>query len=238
MAKQRSAAPWAFSTIAFLETCLVTPEAIRRLNTQDHFNFPFQTVNSALPAGSFAGATAGPLPSVVPNTTPSASIPDGSQLAPVLFDVHFRNPVSDNWNFGIQHEFAGNTVVDLSYVGSKGTHIFREVNGNPQDPALVNQLVAFCSNPTNSFTNVFGQTTSCVPSEVTKANLFNGFDNGVLPFNAVENNALDSPFFIRSVGNSSYNSLQLKVTHSLRHGLCRSRVRTPTHMASTIRAIP
>lgn len=185
---------------------------------QDYFNFPFQTVNSALPAGAFGGATAGPLPSVVPPTTPSASIPDGSQLAPVLFDVHFRNPVSDNWNFGIQHEFPANTIVDLSYVGSKGTHIFREVNGNPQDPALVSQLVAFCSNPTNSFINVFGQTASCTASEVTKANLFNGFDNGVLPFNAVANNALDSPFFIRSVGNSSYNSLQLKVTHRLSHG--------------------
>lgn len=184
---------------------------------QDYFNFPFQTINSALPAGSFGGATAGPFLSVVPPTTPSAVIPDGSQLAPDLFDIHFRNPVSDNWNVGIQHEFLGNTVVDLSYVGSKGTHIFREVNGNPQDPALVSQLVAFCSNP-NSFVNVFGQTTSCTASEVTKANLFNGFDNGVLPMNAVANNAMDSPFFIRSVGNSSYNSLQLKITHRLSHG--------------------
>jgi hypothetical protein len=40
-----------------------------------------------------------------------------------------------------------------------------------------------------------------------------------LPFNAVANNALDSPFYIRSVGNSNYNSLQLKVTHRMSHGL-------------------
>jgi hypothetical protein len=185
---------------------------------QDYNSFPFQTVNSALPAGSFQGGTAGPLPVVVPNTTPSAVIADGSQLAPVLFDTRFRNPVSDSWNFGIQHELPGNMTIDLSYVGSKGTHIFRELNGNPQNPTLVNQLLGICNGST-PFTNAFGVTTTCAATDVTKGNLFNGFDNGVLPFNAVANNALSSPFYIRSVGNSNYNSLQLKVTHRMSHGL-------------------
>jgi Carboxypeptidase regulatory-like domain len=185
---------------------------------QDYNNFPFQTVNSALPAGSFGGVTAGPLPTVVPNTIPTATIADGSQLAPVLFATNFRNPVSDNWNFGIQHELPGNITVDLSYVGSKGTHIFRELNGNPQSTALVNQLLGVCNGST-VFTNVFGDPTTCAATDVVKGNLFNGFDNGILPFNAVANNAFSSPFLIASVGNSNYNSLQLKVTRRMTHGL-------------------
>ncbi|HEX4423819.1 MAG TPA: carboxypeptidase-like regulatory domain-containing protein [Terriglobales bacterium] len=185
---------------------------------QDYFNEPFQTVNSALPAGSFGGATGGPLPLVVPNTTPSAVIPDGSQLAPVLFDPNFRNPVSDSWNLGIQRQLPGNITVDVAYVASKGTHIFRAVNGNPQNPALVNQLLAICNN-TTVFTNAFGDPTTCAPTDVTKGNIFNGFDNGILPFNAVANNALNSPDLTRSIGNSNYNSLQLKVTRRMTHGL-------------------
>jgi len=184
---------------------------------QDYFNLPFQTVNSAVPVGSFQGATGGPLP-VVPPTTPSAIIPDGSLLAPVLFDTSFRNPVSDNWNLGIQHQLPGNITVDLSYVASKGTHIFRDVNGNPQNPALVSALLRACDGVT-PFTNAFGDSTTCAASDVVKANLFTGFDNGVLPFNAIANNALDSPAYIRSVGNSNYNSLQLKVTRRMTHGL-------------------
>ena len=79
------------------------------------------------------------------------------------------------------------------------------------NPALVNQLVTFCSDPTNSF--------GCTPGTVTKLNLIEGFDDGRLPFNAVQSNALEQPFYQRSIGNSIYNSLQAKLTHRLSHGL-------------------
>jgi Carboxypeptidase regulatory-like domain len=185
---------------------------------QDYNNFPFQTLGGSLPDGSFGGQTDGPVPVFVPNQTPTATIVDGSQLAPVIFATNFRNPVSDNWNIGIQHELPGNITVDLSYVGSKGTHIFRELNGNPQSTALVNQLLAKCDDST-PFTNINGDSVTCAATDVVKGNLFNGYDNGILPFNAVANNALNSPFLIASVGNSNYNSLQLKVTRRMTHGL-------------------
>jgi len=184
---------------------------------QDYNNFPVQNLTSTIPNLAFGPdfGPFGPLPTFVPNTTPSAVIPDGSQLAPVLFSTAFRNPVSDNWNFGVQHELPGNITVDVGYVGSKGTHIFRELNGNSPDPARVNALLALCDG-----VQTFGSSgQTCLPIDVTKANLFNGGDNGVLPFNAVANNALSSPFLIASVGNSNYNSLQLKVTRRMTHGL-------------------
>lgn len=173
---------------------------------QDYVNFPFTTIPG--------------VPAVAPTTTPSPVIADGSLLSPILFDTHFRNPASNNWNFGIQRELPGNNVLDVAYVGSEGHHLFRNRDGNPPDPALVNKLVAFCSNPNNSFVNAFGQTTSCTPQTVSGASLYEGATAfGDLPFNAVANNALLQPFYQQSNANSFYSALQLKVTHRISYGL-------------------
>jgi hypothetical protein len=174
---------------------------------QDYNQFPFETVNNAFGTGA--------VPTFVPNTTPSASIPDDSLLAPVIFDTHFRNTASNNWNFGIQRQLPGSNVIDIAYVASEGHHIYRQIDGNPPDPNLVNQLVSICSNPANAF--------GCNPNEVSGILLYEGGqganDFGILPFNAVANNALVQPFYQVSVANSIYNSLQLKVTHRMSHGL-------------------
>jgi hypothetical protein len=178
---------------------------------QDYTNNPFDTLSHAFgPDAFFPGS--GFLPPTVPDTTPTPIIPDGSHLAPVLFDTHFRNSASNAWNFGIQRELPGNNTLDLSYVASKGTHIFRQRDGNPPNPALVAQLVADCTPQPNPF--------GCTPSEVSGILLYEGADVfGALPFNAVANNALVQPFYQQSVANSIYNSLQLKVTHRFIHGL-------------------
>lgn len=188
---------------------------------QDYQQFPGETLNDAFGSGAF--------PIVPPQTTPSLTIADGKLLAPVLFDTHFSNAASNSWNFGVQREIKGNLVIDLNYVGSKGTHIYREVDGNPPDPALVAQLLAFCvpTNPLNSATPASGPqliSAPCTSDTVTKQNLFSGFVPGQpnqssLPFNAVTHNALDQPFYNRSVGNSIYNALQVKITRRFTHGL-------------------
>ena len=176
---------------------------------QDFNNFPFETINNAFGSGAF--------PVVVPTTTPSATILDADAcptcglLSPVLFDTHFRNSLSNNWNVGIQREMPGENTLDVSYVGTKGTYIYRQLDGNPPDPTLVNQLVTFCSNPANAF--------GCTPNDVQLGNLYYGGSFGILPFNAVAHNALFQPFYQRANGSSIYNALQLKITHRLSHGL-------------------
>ena len=186
---------------------------------QDYQAFPADTIN-----GFYGGALNGPfvLPGV-PNTIPSTVIADGSALAPVLFDPHFRNPASNNWNFGIQREITPNNTIDVSYVGAKGTHIFRQLDSNPPDPNLVQQLLAFCvpTNPNNvGFAGTFTRDGHCSAADVRSTNLYVGSDFfGTLPFNAVAHNAVVQPFFQASVGNSIYHSLQVKFTHRLSHGL-------------------
>ena len=170
---------------------------------QDYVTFPFDTINNAFGSGL--------VPAVVPDTKPSPTIKDGSLLAPVLFDTHFRNSASNNWHFGVQRELPGNNTLDLSYVASQGHHIYLQRDGNPPDPALVNQLVTYCSDPNNAF--------GCTPNQVSGLNLYFGGTFGSFPFNAVNNNALLQPFYQQSVGNSIYHSLQVKGTHRLSHGL-------------------
>jgi len=182
---------------------------------QDYNQFPFDTITNA-----FGGCIPSPcVPSVLPDTTPSAVIPDGSGLAPIIFDPRFRNPASNNWNFGIQRQLRGGNVLDVAYVASEAHHLFRQLDGNSPDPTLVNQLVAYCSNPANA--------AGCTPSQVSGILLYEGADFGIYPApgvvtpsgNAVLNNAMIQPFYQRSVGNSVFNSLQVKFTHQMSHGL-------------------
>jgi hypothetical protein len=180
-------------------------------------NFPFETLNNAFGSGAF--------PPQVPTQTASASIPDGSAVGGnVIFDTHFPNAASNNWNFDIQRELRGNNVLDVAYVGAMGVHVYGQRDGNPPDPTLVAKLVAFCSNPTNSFTlpGVAGNL-SCTPDEVSSTSLYigatpsQGFDD--LPFNAVNNNALLQPDYQIDEFNSIYHGLQSKFVHRMSHGL-------------------
>jgi hypothetical protein len=169
--------------------------------------FPIETINNAFGTGFF--------PSQVPTQTTSASIPDGSALTEVVFDTHFPNTASNNWNLDIQREVGGNNVVDVAYVGAMGVHVLGQRDGNPPDPALVQQLVTYCSDPANAF--------GCSPATVSGIRLYigatpsQGFND--LPFNAVNNNALLQPFYQITAFNSIYHGLQTKFTHRMSHGL-------------------
>ena len=143
----------------------------------------------------------------------SASVPDGTGLMTAFpIDVHLRNPTSNNWNLGIQRELPGSNTINVSYVGAMGVHVWGNRDGNPPVPALVQQLLAYCSNPNNAY--------GCTPDEVSGLSLYEGFNNfGDLPFNAVYNNALIQPSYYQTVYNSIYHGLQTKFTHRLSHGL-------------------
>ena len=184
--------------------------------------FPVETINNALGTGAF--------PAQVPTQITTASLPDGS-LTPnlVLFNTHFPNTETNSWNLDIQRELRGNNVIDLAYVGVMGVHVLGQRDGNPPDPALVQQLLAFCvpSNPLNTGflpPTADNPTGGCLPSTVSGTSLYaaQGNPNSAffdLPFNAVNNNALLQPFYQITAFNSIYHALQTKFTHRMSHGL-------------------
>ena len=50
-------------------------------------------------------------------------------------------PYSQNWNLSLSFEIMKNTVIEVAYVGNKGTHLYMPlVNVNPRDPIFVDQL--------------------------------------------------------------------------------------------------
>jgi hypothetical protein len=136
-------------------------------------------------------------------TTPaSATVNPLDFLSPAIFQESLRNPYSQNWNLGVQHEVLRNLLVELNYVGSKGTKLLRVVDGNPPQQNLIDALLA-----------------AGVPASDLQFNVLRfGAEFGILPFNAVNNNAFGPVFLNTSQGTSTYNALQLNVTRRFSNG--------------------
>ena len=189
---------------------------------------PFQMLETQLCPGFFVGAFQActlsaqtPLPtfpdSPLVNNCPSPGQPC-SPILPFLVDPHLRTPYSQSWSTGIQIEPYSSLLVEANYVGSKGTHLLRLVDGNPPQPALVSQLEDFCvpANPQNmGFNTPTGQ---CDQTTLQFANLWLGANNGSLPFPATNNTAFLQAEFFKSISNSVYHALQLNITKRMSHG--------------------
>ena len=115
----------------------------------------------------------------------------------MLIDPKLKTPYSQNWNFGVQRQILGSTLVEANYVGSKGVHEFRNINGNQPLPALVNGYLAQGVSP-----------------ELLQSNALY-----LPPYISVLNTALFQPNLLESVGNSMYHSLQAKATKQFSHGV-------------------
>ena len=107
-------------------------------------------------------------------------------------------------------------LIEVDYVGSKGIRLLRVIDGNPPQPNLVAQLEAFCvpTNPANSFSS--GQ---CDQRTLQFNNLYFGAESGVLPFDAVNNNAFLHTAFFTGAASSIYHALQVNITKRLSRGL-------------------
>lgn len=66
--------------------------------------------------------------------TPPGTIPVRSLIA---ISPDFQSPETQQWSLGIQREIFKNAVVDVSYVGTRGTHLIRRRNINFQTPAAI-----------------------------------------------------------------------------------------------------
>ena len=165
-------------------------------------NPPFQQTFFTFPCSS---QTPGTCVQTTGLTTPtnvptSPVVTQGAFISAALFDPNFKTPYSQNWNVGMQRQLTSSLTLEVNYVGVKGTRLFRVVDGNPPQPGLVSQLVAFCvpGNPNNhgfltSASQTFGTADGqCNQSTLSFTNLLLGQEFGVLPFDAVNNNAFGS----------------------------------------------
>jgi carboxypeptidase family protein/TonB-dependent receptor-like protein len=176
-----------------------------------------------------------PLSQVTPPSQVSVPNPyvveDGYDYYVNTVDPFFKTPYSQNWNFGVQHAITPTLTLEVNYVGVKGTHVFRTVDGNPpQSYTLVPQLVAYCSVP-----NAYNCTTATLQFDT----LWNGAENGALPFDATNNNAFDTgtgtgEYEFKSIGSSIYNGMQVNLQKQFTHGFQFQAAYTYAHTLSNV----
>jgi hypothetical protein len=176
-------------------------------------NPPFQMLET-LPNFSFAPISfQPPLSNFTPSpvATDCTSLLNCSPILPFLIDRKLRLPYSQNWNFGIQREAYHDLMVELNYVGTRGTRILRLVDGNPPQPDKVAALEAFCLNQSDPL--------RCTQT-LQFTNLWLGAlpPSAVLPFAAVNNNAFLQAELFKGIANSTYHALQTNVTKRFSRG--------------------
>jgi hypothetical protein len=170
------------------------------------FAQPFMTAAN----GSFTG---NPFPLVFPNLNTSISHPDSSYDFSVFEPIagatgpnpHNTFPYNENYFLSIERQLDANTVFGLSYVGSQAHHLLLTYSVNPGNPALCLALSQPQNVATGSATcGPFGEDTQYVSAS---GQVYNGTRG---PFGP----ALSNDDYEGSVGNSSYNSLQVTLRHT------------------------
>ncbi|HXA56418.1 MAG TPA: TonB-dependent receptor [Candidatus Acidoferrum sp.] len=147
--------------------------------------------------------------------TPSGTIQQGSAIFPSLIDPNVHVAFVQDWNLGVQRDLGRGTVLEINYVGTKGNRLLRVLDGNAPIPSLVAQLRAYCQNPSNALGCTDGPTSTTVRG----SNVYFGKERGLLPFDAVDNNAFYHANLNSSIAFSAYNGLQTSIAKKTASGL-------------------
>jgi len=150
----------------------------------------------------------GSLPSLIP-ITPGVSPAAGTIFAPQGVQPNAKTPTVQEWNFTVEQQLSHNTVLRAAYVGSFGYHGLLSV-----DPNTI---------PAQICTNADGCSAGGVTSAASLAHAPHTVPEGALyipgPGATRPNPKLGAGFFWYTEGNSSYNALQLDVSHRFTNGL-------------------
>ena len=145
-----------------------------------------------------AVATAADPFSAQPNPDPN-SFPMFRAYSPTTADTitevaqNYRPPITQQYSFGLQSELSRDVVLEVSYVGSRGTHLIRTVGLNQAGFATP-------ASPVNGIT-------STTAANISQRLPYPGFTTGAAGLSQIE-----------SEGASWYNGLETSVTKRLSHG--------------------
>jgi len=151
-------------------------------------NIVVTTTNSTVTAANQRG-----LPNLT-NQFPTTQAPLSALSGQTLTDPNLVNPYYQRWSLGIQRELPYDIILDISYVGSKGTRLYINEDANPQ------------VRPEQRITPAgFTGSTTCTPGTA-----------GCLISGRLDN--LQGPRTVRTNGGSSiYHSGQLNVTRRFKN---------------------
>lgn len=140
-------------------------------------------------------------------------------------DINFRPPDSYQWNLTVSREVMKNTVLEVSYIGNHGLHIWRRnVNWNdiPPNQACKGGVAAGCDGSTRDARYQIAQRTRL------------GLDtNNIIAANR-RINTLGPITMSQSTGNSSYNAMQVWLNRRFSERLAFQAAYTWAHAISDI----
>jgi len=144
----------------------------------------------------------GSLPSLLP-ITPGVPPAPGTIFAPQGVQPNAKTPTVQEWNFTVEQRLSHDTVLRVAYVGSFGYHGLLSIDPN----TIPGQI---CSNPNKCSAGGDGTVAGSAPEG---AYYIPG------PGTKRPNPILGAGFFWYTEGNSSYNALQIDVSHRFSSGL-------------------
>ena len=153
---------------------------------------------NSLPPYNGSATYTGALSSFAP-ITPGPP-PSSTTFAPQGIQQNAKTPDVQEWNLSIEQQLSKNTSLRVAYVGSFGVHGLLSIDSN-SIPAQI------CASATCTSGGI-----SATHGTVTQGTLY-------IPVQSRPNPALSGGFFWLTEGNSSYNALQLDVTHRFSKGL-------------------
>ncbi len=163
-------------------------------------------LNSIPPYNGSVSKT-GSLPSLLP-ITPGVPPPAGTIFAPQGVQPNAKTPTVQEWSFTLEQQLSHDTVLRVGYVGEFGYHGLVSV-----DPNTI---------PTEICTNASGCSAGGVATVASLANIPHTVPEGAEyipgPGATRPNPQLGAGFFWYTEGNSSYNALQVDVSHRFRKG--------------------
>ncbi len=202
-------------------------------NPSPGFNPPFFSSESfSTPCGNLASNPAFPAGNVLNCSIASLNMNGSNTLAngfpptalsnpntPELYSIspNLRTPYTQQWHLGWQYQMPADTMLDVSYAGSRGLKLFGFYNGNEAALATLPQYAALC------IAN-FGGLLACPTAERRPAH---AVAPGAPPGSTCDLSPTDDcdPVFDTSIATfrsndvSNYNSLQVRFEKRPTHGL-------------------
>jgi hypothetical protein len=137
---------------------------------------------------------------------PSSPVPANAKVLPAGVQPDMQTPTLISYSLKLQQELTTNTVLSLGYVGSHGYHEIVSLDDNEPTPTICPAAPCPANYPANFPSGLAG---TPVPA-----------GSYYIPAGTpVANPALGAAWAWFSVGNSSYNALEVDLTHRFARGL-------------------
>jgi len=138
---------------------------------------------------------------------PTASLSNPNSPEFYSLDPHLVTPYTQQWHLGLEYQLPADTVLEVSYGGSRGLKLFAFYNGNQPTPSPNASDPTAPRRPAHEPTPGSGGTCSV-----------NAYYNDPSTYNC--NEALDTEIAtLRSNAQSNYDSLQVRLEKRYSHGL-------------------